>query len=110
MIRNHHDLIPTRSGRKRIMLFHHEFQYKKPRFQYSLYQECGFLSLISQCHLRAKKVGIPTLKASLHPLSPLLPFSLPLPPFSPPSLPAFTSASAWLFLYTRSDCERASRR
>eukprot|EP00961_Rhodomonas_salina_P026350 355741-Rhodomonas_salina.2 len=27
---------------------HPEFQYKKPQFQYSLYQECGFLCLISQ--------------------------------------------------------------
>eukprot|EP00961_Rhodomonas_salina_P302787 3940978-Rhodomonas_salina.3 len=27
---------------------HPEMQYKKPHFQYNLYQECGFLSLILQ--------------------------------------------------------------
>eukprot|EP00961_Rhodomonas_salina_P302055 3940708-Rhodomonas_salina.1 len=29
---------------------HPEMQYKKPRFQYNLYQECGFLHLISYCN------------------------------------------------------------
>eukprot|EP00961_Rhodomonas_salina_P288425 3897779-Rhodomonas_salina.2 len=29
-----------------------EIKYKKPHFQYNLYQECGFLCLISHCTCR----------------------------------------------------------
>eukprot|EP00961_Rhodomonas_salina_P285449 3857247-Rhodomonas_salina.2 len=37
---------------------HPEIQYKKPHFQYILYQECGFLSLILGCTRIAERVGI----------------------------------------------------
>eukprot|EP00961_Rhodomonas_salina_P259638 3508352-Rhodomonas_salina.1 len=32
-----------------LLVLHLEIKYKKPHFQYNLYQDCGFLHLISQC-------------------------------------------------------------
>eukprot|EP00961_Rhodomonas_salina_P193430 2611167-Rhodomonas_salina.1 len=43
-------LIPTQAER-----VHPEIKYKKPPFQYNLYQECGFLCLISPSRLTWKR-------------------------------------------------------
>eukprot|EP00961_Rhodomonas_salina_P157219 2116739-Rhodomonas_salina.1 len=44
---------PKSNTRNRIpgcaSVLHCEIKYKKPVFQYNLYQECGLLSLISRC-------------------------------------------------------------
>eukprot|EP00961_Rhodomonas_salina_P187185 2527461-Rhodomonas_salina.2 len=38
---------------------HPEIQYKKPHFQYNLYQDCGFLYWISECTVRRARYAMP---------------------------------------------------